>query len=96
MIRDLMGRDLSHDLDRYITGNYGEDQLRPRGGRAMSKHHNMQHPAVGAVACPYCGQAAGIPCITTGRRAVLPGQRAETHNARVAQWEKQVQEKTAV
>lgn len=28
VMRDLLGRDLSRDLDRYITGNYGEDQFK--------------------------------------------------------------------
>lgn len=68
-------------LDRYITGNYGEDQFRKRG--RMSQHNSVQHPAVGAVACPYCQQPAGVPCVTTGKRALIPLQRAETHNARV-------------
>lgn len=84
MIRGIDGRDLRRDLDRYITGHYGEDQLRPRGSRKMSQHHNVQHPAVGAVACPYCGSPKGVPCVTTSKRALVPQQRTETHNARVA------------
>lgn len=28
MMRGIDGRDISRDLDRYITGNYGEDQFR--------------------------------------------------------------------
>ena len=28
-IFDSFGRNLGPDLDRYITGNYGEDQIRP-------------------------------------------------------------------
>jgi hypothetical protein len=52
----------------------------------MSQHHNVQHPAVGAVACPYCQQPRGVPCVTTGKRALIPLQRTETHNARVKQY----------
>lgn len=81
MIRGVDGRDLSRDLDRHITGNYGEDQFRKRG--RMSQHNSVQHPAVGQVACPYCGQPRGVPCVTTGKRALIPLQRTETHNARV-------------
>jgi hypothetical protein len=27
MIRDILGHDMSSDLDNYITGHYGEDQF---------------------------------------------------------------------
>jgi hypothetical protein len=32
-----------------------------------------------------CGreQGSGVPCVTTGKRALIPLQRTETHNARV-------------
>jgi hypothetical protein len=32
-MRDLLGRDLSRDLDNHITGHYGEDQF---------KHHQLK------------------------------------------------------
>jgi hypothetical protein len=47
-----------------------------------SQHYNMQHPAVGAVACPVCAVPRGVPCVTTPR-ALLDGQRTETHVGRV-------------
>lgn len=82
----LMGQDLSRDLDRHITGNYGEGQF--QGGRMLSHstHYPIQHPAVGAVACPYCQQPKGVPCVTAGRRALIPLQRTETHLVRVTRY----------
>jgi len=55
---------------------------------AVSQHFNMQHPAVGAAACPYCNMPPGSPCVTTRRRAIISHQRAETHVVRVRQWER--------
>lgn len=52
-----------------------------------SKHYNMQHPAVGAVACPVCQAVPSVPCETT-TRARLYGERTETHVARVKKFER--------
>lgn len=81
--RGLTSRE-RQSLDRYITGNYGEDQFRKRG--RVSQHHSNQHPAVGAVACPYCLQPKGVPCVTTEKRSAGPRQATEAHNARVKQY----------
>ena len=56
--------------------------------RQPSKHYNMQHPAVGAVACPVCGNNAGSPCTTTGKARIV-GERTETHVARVNLFERE-------
>lgn len=92
MIHDLLGRDLSRDLDNYITGHYGEDQFK-KGGRKVSKHYSDRHPAVAAVACPVCQRGPGLPCVVarTGRRREQHGN--ETHVGRVNVYEHQQQDK---
>ncbi len=87
MIRDLFGRDLSRDLDRHITGNYGEDQF-TRGGK-VSKHYNAHHPSVAAVSCPVkgCERGRGVPCVVAYTGRAREGHGTETHIARVRKWE---------
>lgn len=82
----MLGRDLSRDLDNYITGHYGEDQFK-RGGR-VSKHFNSRHPAVAAVACPVCHVAAGVPCVRARDGRPREAHGTETHVGRVNKFER--------
>lgn len=41
-LEDRMNRREAQDLDRHITGNWGEDQLNPRGGRGGHKRDYIQ------------------------------------------------------
>lgn len=44
-------------------------------------YKRIDHPAVGAVACPYCGALRGVPC---RKKYAGPGSPyTETHAARV-------------
>lgn len=92
-MRNAQGRDLSRDLDNYITGHYGEDQFK-RGGR-VSKHFNSRHPAVAAVACPVegCAQPAGSPCVRARDGRAREGHGTETHVGRVNVYEYQQQQR---
>lgn len=56
--------------------------------RQPSKHYNMQHPAVGAVACPVCHLNPGLPCRTTDKSRT-PDVATETHVARVNLFERE-------
>jgi hypothetical protein len=53
-----------------------------------SPYISMEHPAVGAVVCPYCHAPRSIPCTSTGKKAVVPGQRNGTHLARVRAYDR--------
>ena len=53
-------------------------------------YYGVQHPAVGAVACPSCGQQAGVPCIRYQGRIVITGDYTDTHVRRVKLYEREM------
>ena len=75
------------DLDRHITGNYGEDQM-PR--EKESRHFNTKHPAVAAVGCPYCGVSAGERCrilvVSKDTGEIVYRANKRTHDQRVKRY----------
>jgi hypothetical protein len=73
-----------------------EANKRPKGRRRMSVYRGIGHPAVAAVTCPYCRQAAGIPCVRKNysRHGWRSGY-VETHLARVKAYEKKVAARNA-
>lgn len=68
----------------------------------MTTYLRTDHPAVGAVACPHCGQPAGVPCKAPRQKEVekygfkLDRQYVGTHRARVRKAQEQARVSTVV
>lgn len=60
----------------------------------MTKYRRIDHPAVAAVACPYCQQSKGTPCVAVEANCYAPTLKpkrkyVQTHIARVKKYEQE-------